>query len=320
MKAHKIAKIRLIFLSLALALALLLTACGAQKTPVSGGEISFTDDLGRAVRLEKPPCRVAALLGSFADVWVLAGGELCAAAADAWEDFGLALESAVNIGGAHSPSLELLLSADPDFVLASASTAKDLEMKDTLEALGIPVAYFDVDSFKDYLRVLKICTEITGRADLYEKNGEALLAEIEQIKAQYKTADIPSKERRVLLLRASSATVKAKGSEGTVLGEMLADMGCVNIADGNGALLETLSSEAIIREDPYHIFVVTMGNDTEASLASLEKLIKEDPALSTLSAISGGRLHVMDKSLFNLKPNASWAESYRILYETLTQN
>ena len=281
--------------------------------------IRFVDALGREVSVPYEPTRVAALLGSFADVWALAGGELCAAAEDAWEDFGLELEGCTNIGGAHSPDLELLISADPDFVIASASTASNVEMKDALETMGITVAYFDVDNFDDYLQMLDICTDITGRKDLYQQNGLALKAQIDGIKVRYAESHIPEEERRVLLLRTASSFVKAKGSGGTVLGEMLADMGCINIADGEESLLENLSVEAVIREKPYHIFVVTMGSDTEAAKRSLEKMIKENPAWNTLGAVKEGRLHVMDKTLFNLKPNDRWAESYEILYEKLTE-
>ena len=96
-------------------------------------------------------------------------------------------------------------------------------------------------------------------------------------------------------------------------------MGCINIADGDTALLENLSVEAVIREQPYHVFVVTMGSDTEAAKKSLENMIKDNPAWSTLEAIKNGRLHIMDKRLFNLKPNARWAESYGVLYEKLTE-
>ena len=281
--------------------------------------VTFTDALDREVSVKKNPKRVAALLGSFADVWVLSGGSLCAAAEDAWEDFGLELPDAVNIGGAHSPSLELLLSANPDFVIASASTSSNVEMKDTLEAAGIPVAYFDVDNFTDYLNMLDICTDITGRKDLYEQNGLDLQARIEAVKTEYAECDASDEERRVLLLRASSGAVKAKGSQGTILGEMLADLGCTNIADNDSSLLENLSVEAVIREEPYHIFVVTMGSDTDAAKASLETMMEENPAWNTLEAVEEGRLHVMDKTLFNLKPNARWAEAYEKLYETLTE-
>ncbi|MBE6599705.1 MAG: ABC transporter substrate-binding protein [Ruminococcaceae bacterium] len=304
----------------ALVTAALLSFAACIGRQENGGEntVTFTDALGRAVSVQKKPERVAALLGSFADVWVLSGGELCATSEDAWEDFGLELEGCTNIGGAHSPSLELLVASDPDLVIASASTASNVEMKDTLGTMGITVAYFDIDNFDDYLNMLNICTDITERKDLYEQNGLAIKAQIDGIKAQYAEASVPDSERKILLLRAASSFVKAKGSSGTVLGEMLSDMGCINIADSDASLLENLSVEAVIREQPYRVFAVTMGSDTEAAEQSLENLIKENPAWSTLDAIKEDRLHVMDKTLFNLKPNDRWAEAYGILYEKLT--
>lgn len=294
-----------------------LTSCNKEKTESDG--VTFTDALGRVVVVEKAVQRVAALLGSFADIWSLSGGELCAAAEDAFEDFGLEPSGVVNIGGAHSPSLELLISSEPQLVLASASTASNVEMRETLESMGITVAYFDVDNFEDYLAMLDICTDITGRKDLYEKNGTELKEKIDYIKTQYANADIPESERKILLLRASSGFVKAKGSKGTILGEMLADMSCVNIADSNESLLENLSVEEIIREEPRHIFVVTMGSNTEKAMESLDNMMKENSAWGTLEAVREGRLHVMEKTLFNLKPNARWAEAYEKLYETLTE-
>ena len=304
---------------LILTISLVLSGCDAGgKTQVSDTAVTFIDALGRTVTVDKPQ-RVAALLGSFADVWMLAGGELCAAADDAWEDFGLESDTAVNIGGAHSPSLEMLLTADPDFVIASSSTTSNVEMLETLEAAGITVAYFDVDNFTDYLQMLDICTDITGQKNLYDKNGLALKSKIDNIRSQYQNSDIEQSERKILLLRAASNFVKAKGSEGTILGEMLKDMGCINVADSDSTLLENLSVEVLIREDPHHIFVVTMGNDTEAAQQTLQNMLNENPAWNTLSAIKNNRLYVMDKKLFNLKPNARWAESYEILYEKLTK-
>ena len=296
----------------------LMCACNGGGAPSDSETVTFTDALSRQVTVKKQPLRVAALLGSFAEVWTLAGGELCACAEDAWEDFGLDPQNAVNLGGAHSPSLELLIASDPELVIASASTASNVQMLEPLEAMGITVAYFDVDCFDDYLKMLDICTDVTERKDLYRQNGLDIKAQIDGIKAQYNGADIPEDERRVLLLRASSGFVKAKGSRGTVLGEMLADMGCINVADNDKSLIDSLSVEAVIAGEPYRIFVVTMGNDTDAAIASLENMIAQNPAWSTLDAVKHGRIYVMDKKLFNLKPNARWAQSYEVLYEKLT--
>lgn len=307
---------------LCLFLVFFLFFCGCakkDKDTKTEDSITFTDALDRAVTVKKNPERVAALLGSFADTWVLAGGTLCAAPEDAWEDFELLLQNAVNIGGAHSPSLEVLLSSNPDFVIASASTAADVQMKQTLENAGIAVAYFDVDNFYDYLNMLDICTDITGRKDLYEQNGEKVKEKIEKIKSDFKDADIPEEKRRVLLLRTSANLLKAKGSEGTVLGEMLNDLGCINIADSDKALLENLSVESIIKNEPYRIFAVSMGDDTAAK-NNLTKTMEENPAWGKLSAVENNRLHIMDRKLFNLKPNANWATAYEQLAEILLKS
>ncbi len=304
--------------------AMLLTFCGCTSnsqnditTAENDDTITFTDDLEREVSVSKSPQNVAALIGSFADVWILAGGSICAAPEDAWSDFGLELGDAVNLGGAHSPSLEQLLSADPDFVIASASTAADVDMKDVLENAGIAVAYFDVDCFEDYLNMLNICTDITGRKDLYEQNGLNIQKKIDEIKQDMKNIAVPEEQRTVLMLRAASGFVKAKGSKGTILGEMLSDMGCINIADSDKSLLENLSIEGIINANPYHIFVVTMGDDTEAAKGSLSRMMEENPAWNDLDAVKENRMHFMDKKLFNLKPNARWADAYEQLYGIL---
>ena len=294
---------------------LAMASCSKETPQTTRDTITFTDALGREVAVEKEPERVAALIGSFADVWVLSGGALCAAPEEAWLDYGLELPDAVNIGGAHSPNLELLLASDPDFVIASASTSSNVDMLAVLEAADITVAYFDVDNFADFLQMMDTCTEITGRKDLYEANGLQLQAQIESIKESFANSGITEEERTVLLLRAHSGAVKAKGSDGTILGEMLADLGCTNIADSDTSMLENLSVESVIRQNPYHIFVVTMGDNSEKALRNLEQMMESNPAWGSLEAVQQGRLYVMDRVLFNSKPNARWAESYEKLSE-----
>ena len=76
---------------------------------------------------------------------------------------------------------------------------------------------------------------------------------------------------------------------------MLADLGCINIADSDTSLLEALSVESVIRQEPYRIFVVTMGDDTEKAIDNLNRLMDENPAWGSLRAVTEGRLHVMDR-------------------------
>ena len=95
---------KLISTLLAACVLLSLAACGAAGTsPQADGTETyvFTDDLGREVTAPAHPERVAAMIGSFADVWCLAGGRdsLVAAADDAWTSFDLGLGADVtNLG------------------------------------------------------------------------------------------------------------------------------------------------------------------------------------------------------------------------------
>lgn len=299
-----------VFLTVLLAFTLL-TGCGAasQSSAAEASAITFTDDMGRTVTVKSCE-RTAALLGSYADVWLLAGGSICAAPDDAWDDYDFDLaEDVTNLGATKSLNLELLLASEPDFVLASTGSSQHVEWMETLENAGIPVAYFDVSAFEDYLRMLEICTNLTGQADLYTENGTDQLARIEQVRQHCSQQP----EQKVLVLRASAARVRAKNSHGNVMGEMLADLGCVNIADSDKTLLENLNIESIFLENPDHIFIVEVGDDPEGLKKTVQDLFAEDPLWQQLDAVKEGRVHFMDKHLYNMKPNARWAEAYEKL-------
>ena len=294
----------------ALALAMLIgSAAAAQETLV------LTDDLGRSVTIERQPQRVAALIGSFADIWCLAGGAdtLSAAADDTFRKFDLPISpDTINLGATKDISLEKLLAAQPQLVIASCSTAEQVALEPVLSQMGLNTVYFDVDSFEDYLRMLRVCTQITGRSENYARYGEDVQAQVDAARAR---AD--GSRPTVLYIRATGSSCKVKGSEGSVLGEMLAAMDCENIADSEESLLENLSIEAILEADPDFIFVVEQSADPDAAKAVLEKTLFSNPAWQTLTAVREGRVHVMDGSLFNLKPNSRWGEAYEQLAEIL---
>ena len=157
----------------------LLSGCAPAQnsgsSSASGGEaIVFTDDLGRTVSVEQPE-RVACLIGSFADLWCLAGGKdsLVAAADDTWTSFDLGLgEDVINLGAVKEPNIELLLQAQPDLVLASSNTSAQVALSDTLESMGLTVAYFKVSSFPEYLNMLDICTQLTGQPQCYSSTDK----------------------------------------------------------------------------------------------------------------------------------------------------
>lgn len=276
-------------------------------------DYTFTDALGRTVTVKSHE-RVASLLGSFSDVWLSAGGSLVAAADETWDNVDETLpDSVVKLGGIQNINVELLIASKPDLVIASAYTDAHVALKDVLENAGICVAYFYVTTFDDYLDMLKVCTDITGREDLYQQNGVKVAEQINKIKNERITSEQP----KVLFLRAASTNVKAKASEDTVGTQILKDLNCINIADSDSALKDNLSIEAIVKADPDYIFVTTQGSKTDAAMDNVEKLLKSNPVWSSLTAVKNNRYYVLDKKLFNNKPNKRWGEAYQQIADIL---
>ena len=168
-----------------------------------------------------------------------------------------------------------------------------------------------MEHFDDYLEMLKICTDITEKKEMYEKYGLKVKDQIEGITDRVAGKKNPT----ILLIRAFSSGAKAKDDENMAC-KILNDLGTVNIASKHRSLLEDLSIEEIIREDPDFIFVVTMGNAEEA-LKALKDGIEKNPVWSRLSAVKNNRYIVLPKELFHYKPNARWGESYEYMAKIL---
>ena len=272
---------------------------------------ALVDDRGAAIPAAAPQ-RVVSLYGSYAEAWAQAGGTLVGATEDAVSERGMDLGTAQIIGTTKEPNLEIILALDPDLVILSMDIAPQLSAAEVLEAAGVSCAAFRVDTWQDYARMMDVFTALTGRRDLYETIVPPMEAAIAQTIASAQAQNAPT----VLLLRAYSTGVKAKADD-NLAGAMLEDLGCVNIAARQPSLLEELTLEAIVVEDPDCIFISVMGGDEEAALAVVEETLGQNPAWQGLTAVQEGRVYVLPRDLFHYKPNARWAESYAYLYELL---
>ncbi len=287
------------------------------------GTVSFTDDLGNAVTV-KDPERVVACMGSFANAWELAGGTLTAATDDAYENYGVDSSKVASVGRSTSLSLESIIAQDPDFVIMTGTSdgkhstgVSQAELKSSLDASGVSGAFFKVTTFDDYLRMLRVFTAITGREDLFQKNGLDVQAQIKKVKKRYSvSASKKSEAPRVLVMSSYSKGVSAQDSTG-MTGAMLKELGAVNVCDENPSALTDFSLESIADLDPDYIFVISVGTGTEAQERNLAESVSSNPAWSELSAVKKGNFKVLDSAHFMSKPNADWAESYKILGKAL---
>ena len=309
MKKHK--KIILFALTL-ISLFLLLSSCA--KKDERSPYMTFTDSIGRDVILYEKPTNVAVLFSSFADMWHLAGGEISVTVGESIER-GICDESAllVDKGAGKSINLDLLVSYKPDFVICSADIATQSSVAEFLQAAGISCACFKVESFSDYLDVFSIMTDITGNKNAYKTYGTDQKESIEAILSEISHED----RKSMLFIRAGTTAkaTKAKRAQDHFAAQMLDDLGVYNIADNADVLLDGLSLEEILRENPDYIFITIMGNEEQAK-AYMDSLMS-DEVWQSLDAVKNGRCYYLPRELFQFKPNSRWYEAYYTLWEII---
>ncbi len=297
---------------LLLAIVLLLAVSCDVQGDAEGAGFLFTDDTGRTVSVDKP-VRVAVLFSSFAEVWRLAGGDVSITVGETVER-GFADETVllVDDGAGKQINTELLIAYQPDFILYSSDIPAQQTAADFVsQRLGIPSAGFRMESLEDYLRLLGVCTSILQTPEAYEQYGEAVRQEVEALRAS-----IPDGEqKRVLFIRSgqSARSAKAKTAQDHFACAMLEELGTYNIAQEARLLLDGLSVETVMTENPDMIFISTMG-DEEGARVYMQSVFAQE-AWQTLDAVKEGRIYFLPKELFQYKPNARWADAYRYLAE-----
>ena len=303
--------IRRIFLILLLLF--LLTGCTKTAQPQEG--VRFLDHTGTVVTAPRYPKKVALLTSSLADLWITAGGKVDITVGQS-VDRGFAEPTAILVdsGAGKTVNLELLLAQKPDLVLYASDLSEQRSCGKLLMDAGIPAAGFSVESFGDYLAVLKICTDILGTPERYETYGTEKKRQIDAMIVDVQGREDPPS---ILFVRAGSSAkvTKAKTAENHFVCAMLKELGTYNIAEKAPILLDGLSTEEILLSDPDHLFFTTMGEETAAQ--SYVQSLLSDPVWKTMTAVKEGNVCMLPKELFQYKPNARWPEAYAYLIEIL---
>lgn len=301
----------------------LLSGCTFQKNDAAHNAgsktcdvITVTDSNNHKVTVKKAPGKVVALSSSFAQLWLLSGGKLAGVSSDAVNErnIGINKDDTDIVGTAMKPNSEKILSLHPDLVILAKDMSTNMKLTDMLDKAGIPYYICKVETIADYLSTLKNFVSITGEEKNYTENGEKVQDQVLKLLKL-----LPKSSRTApsaLVLRAHSSGVKVLSDDNTVC-NILKDIGVHNIADSSKSLLKDLSIEAIIKENPDYIFVVTMGSDKDAAAASLKKSLTSNPAWNNLKAVKNNNVFILPKELFEYKPNNKYGDSYEYLLKII---
>lgn len=281
---------------------------------INENTVVFTDARGEEVTLTKNPKKVVCLYNSYLDIWDSCGGTVIGRVEESEDKPVESAMSAIEVGTAGSPSLEKILSLEPDLVILTNGFKTQVEMLPMFEQNSIEFITIKNDLLEDYYTTVRLFTALNGREDLYEKYMNEVRKGVEDV------VDKAPKDKKykVLILFATSKNISVRNSE-TMVGEMLKDLNTINISDGetDSSTAKIFSMEKIIQEDPDFIFVQTMGSDKEKIQERLKNDVQSNPAWATLKAVKNDSYIVLPKNLYLYKPNERYPEAYKGLAEIL---
>lgn len=298
----------------------------AGETGDSFTPVVFIDSTGEQITIKSKPVKVAVLFSSYAEIWNLAGGETAITVGDSISR-GFVKEDTVSLvddGSGIEINQELLVSFSPDLVIGSADMDAQVKACEFCRSIGIPSALFRVETVDDYLSMLKVCTDITGDKAAYERYGIKVADEVNDIKQNVSNYIDGKEPVKILFIRAGSAarSTKAKTADDNFAAKIFKELGTYNIAENAPVLLDGLSLEEILKENPEYIFISTQGNENAAK-QYIQELFAGD-GWKELEAVKKSNYVFLPKDLFHYKPNAKWAEAYQyavdILYPELKSN
>ena len=268
--------------------------------------------------LQKSPQRVVCLYNSLLDLWYLSGGTAVARVSG---DTRLTPQQKAvpDVGSMTSPSLEKILSYEPDLVLLTVTLDGQQALAKSLKENGIAYLMCDLrsDSFGSFEQYSYLFSQILQTEELFTQQIEPVIERCYEICQQTQAF---SQQPSVAILYSAPEYVKVE----TVLsqtGQMVEMLGAQNIissqeAPSDGSVRMDLSFETLLARDPDYIFVVIMG-DEEKCAETFRQTLAESTAWAELSAVKNDRVCCLPKEYSIYKPNAAYDEAFLYLAELL---
>ncbi len=277
--------------------------------PTAEGPGSFTDDLGNTLILQQPPLRIVSLSPNLTEILFLVGAEDQLVGRTDFCDYPPAALGRPSIGGIINPSLEKLISLEPDLVLAArgvdAAFIKRLTMRRggwcKVDEVAIPVLGYDPQTLEDVIALVRRIGRITGHDQQGREAAEALAERKASVAAQHRGAD---NKLRVLFVLSRDPLFVAGAT--SFVDDMLGTCGARNAIRDVSTIDKTrpwpqASREAVVAADP-QLVIIAQRHGVEQPERSRDILVQLQalPAWREVAAVKAGQVHLINDDLVTI--------------------
>ncbi len=274
MKKHTITFVLAGFLSAAI-----LSSSAALSSVAAAEEIAYpltiTDDLGTEVTIDSEPEKAVSLSPSCTEIlFAIGAGDRVSGRTD-YCDYPAEAAEVPSVGSYSDPNMELIIAQSPDVVFASDYI--DDSIRSQLEELGANVIVFSANDVNGTERDIELAGQIMNCSDQAKEITRTMTSTLDALKETI-ADEAGTKSAFIDLGFYYSA------GTGSLLGNMLNDLGVINIADDSGELWPQLSVETIIEKNP----------DLYISLYTTPEELKQVSGLNELDCIAGDHIIYYD--------------------------
>ncbi|EON70884.1 ABC transporter substrate-binding protein [Lysinibacillus sphaericus] len=262
---------------------------------------TFKDALGKEIIIEKKPEKVDSLWYFYPEILV-ALGEPPAATTEKEYLSSLSylegkLDSAEELGDKLSPSIEKMLSTEPDYILATEHHEK---LYDSLEKVAPVITLKSKDIYENWQYGLRTVAEIIGKENEAEKVIDKMMKEITARREALKPIH---GESVALILSWDGKTFNVLGEANpvyTLAFDKEKGLGLTpdDTLKGNNNKFTTFEGISTVQAD--HIFLI--GDITKKE--ELMNDLKQSNVWNNLNAVKKGNVHLMDTSAITGGPLA----------------
>ncbi|MGM9570726.1 MAG: ABC transporter substrate-binding protein [bacterium] len=269
-----------------------------EETAVSSNKIMLEDSVGRKVDVVCPPQRIIALNTDAAELICALGEEKRIAAVTDGDKFPPVLNQKQKVGVFTAPSLEKILSLNPDLVIAYSGSVKS-EALQQLSKSGVPVLLLDcykLSSFKEDVRKLGKILQKEELAQEYLAAFDKYLKLIED-----RVKQIPEEKRKRVYIESYSdySTVSKSGAA-----QMVETAGGINIAGDMSKTYNQVSPEWVVTQNPDVIIkgagssIVSGYHKDDSSMKHAVDNIMRRVGWDKIQAVKTGNVFILSTDLW----------------------
>ena len=129
--------------------------------------ITYDDMLAGEVTIQKRPQRVVVMLNAVMELWYMAGGT-AVARIEGEDNIPEEAKDLPTIGTMSTPSVEKIVSYEPDLVILVNTLTKNREIQPALQEAGIPNISVRYKDYQDFCDLFELFTHITDQPERLE--------------------------------------------------------------------------------------------------------------------------------------------------------